>query len=81
MERPDLKYIVASKLVTLAEKDNLSDVLLLSHRLTDPNLNSPDDLESMESMVGNRLRRKRKDLSTERALIEWQLKHKGELLK
>ena len=81
VERPDLKYIVASKLVTLAEKDNLSDVLLLSHRLTDPNLNSPDDLESMESMVGNRLRRKRKDLSTERALIEWQLKHKGELLK
>ena len=67
--------------MTLAEKDNVSDVILLSHRLTDPDLDCPDGLESMESMVGNRLRRKRKDLSTVPAMIQWQLKHKNELLK
>ena len=81
INRPDMRYIVASNLVALAEKDNLSDVLLLSHRLTDPDINRPNDLESMESMVGNRLRRSRKDLASVRALIEWQLKHKSELLK
>lgn len=81
LSRPDLMYIVASKLVTLTDQDNVADVLLLSHRLTDPNLNRPDELETIESLVGNRLRFNRKDLSNVRDLHKWQLKHARELLK
>jgi hypothetical protein len=76
-----MKYIIASKLVTLAEKDNVADVLLLARRLTDPDLTSnPDVLQSMESMVGNRLRRTRAELVNTPPMIKWCLKNKDELL-
>ena len=79
--KPDMKYIIASKLVTLAEKDNVADVLLLARRLTDPDLTSnPDVLQSMESMVGNRLRRTRAELVNTPPMIKWCLKNKDELL-
>ena len=79
--KPDMKYIIASKLVGLADKDNVADVLLLARRLTDPDLTSnPDVLQSMESLVGNRLRRSRADLSGTTAMVKWQLDNKDELL-
>ena len=79
--KPDMKYIIASKLVGLADKDNVADVLLLARRLTDPDLTSnPDVLQSMESLVGNRLRRSRADLSGTPAMVKWQLDNKDELL-
>ena len=79
--KPDMKYIIASKLVTMAEKDNVADVLLLARRLTDPDLTSkPDVLQAMESMVGNRLRRTRAELVNTPPMIKWCLKNKDELL-
>jgi len=76
---PDIKWLIACRSITLATPENLEQVLLLAHRLTDSKLDTPDTLQPMESFVGSSLRRRKKDLLRSKAMISWQLKHADEL--
>lgn len=72
---PDIKWLVACRAITEANKDNLPNVLTLAHRLSDPDQQTPDALLSMESFVGNSIRRRKQDLLSVPAMLNWQLKH------
>jgi len=76
---PDIKWLVACRSISLADKDNITKVLTLAHRLTDPNMNDTKDLQMMESFVGNSISRLKKGLLKTTALIEWRVKHGDEL--
>lgn len=71
----DLRWLIACRAIVLAEPDNVAQVLTLAHRLTDPDNESPDTLQAMESFVGNSIRRRKKDLLRTKPLLEWQIKH------
>lgn len=75
----DLRWLIACRTITLANPNNVDNVLTLAHRLTDPDMDKPDTLQAMESFVGNSIRRRRKDLLRSSAMVNWQLKHADEL--
>jgi len=75
----DLRWLIACRAIVLTNADNLKQVLTLAHRLTDPDMKSPDTLQAMESFVGNSVRRRKKDLLRSTAMVEWQIKHADEL--
>lgn len=75
----DLRWLIACRAIVLSNADNLKQVLTLAHRLTDPDMKSPDTLQAMESFVGNSVRRRKKDLLRSTAMVEWQIKHADEL--
>jgi hypothetical protein len=70
----DIKWLIACRAIVLATKDNLDQVLLLSHRLTDTD-NSSRNLQAMESFVGNTIKRRKPDLMRTKAMIDWHIKH------
>lgn len=75
---PDIKWLIACRSITEANKDNLGNVLTLAHRLSDPDMKEKD-LTAMESFVGNSVRRRKKDLLATPAMLEWQLQHSDAL--
>ena len=76
---PDIAWLVACRAISLADRDNMAQVLTLAHRLQDPNMDHPSDLVGMESFVGNSISRRKKDLLKTQALISWRVKHGDEL--
>jgi hypothetical protein len=70
----DIKWLIACRSIVLANKENLAQVLLLAHRLTDPT-RSEQSLQAMESFVGNTIKRKKPDLMRSKAMIDWHIKH------
>ena len=76
---PDIKWLVACRSIALSNKDNIDKVLVLAHRLTDPSMNNPSNLDMMESFVGNSIGRIKKDLLKTQALVGWRVKHADEL--
>ena len=76
---PDIKWLIACRSIALADANNIANVLVLAHRLTDPNMNNPSNLDMMESFVGNSLSRIKKDLLKTQALVGWRVKHADEL--
>lgn len=72
---PDIKWLIACRAITEANKENLQQVLTLAHRLTDAANQNPDELQMMESFVGNSIRRRKEGLLSAPAMLDWQLKH------
>ena len=75
----DIKWLIACRSIALADKNNVDKVLTLAHRLTDPNMNNPQQLDMLESFVGNSISRIKKDLLKTQALVGWRVKHADEL--
>ena len=74
-QRTDLAWLVACKLISLADVTNFGAVLTISHRLTDPHMREPNDLQAMESYVGNAVRRRKPEVAKSRDGIAWLVKH------
>lgn len=78
-DRPDLCWMVACKMISLATPDNVANCLKLAHRLTDPTMSDPDTLQSMESFFGGNIRRRRTDILRTAPMIGWITKHSKQL--
>jgi hypothetical protein len=74
----DIKWLIACRAIVLATKDNVGQVLLLAHRLTDPTRQS-EEMQAMESFVGNTIKRRKQDLLRTKEMLAWHIKH-GEVL-
>lgn len=76
---PDLKWLVACRLIAIANKANLEKVFTLAHRLTSPGINpnwkAEKDPSSLQTFVGNGLRRRRKDLLRTPEMLDWQQRY------
>ena len=73
--RPDLQWLVACRLITLADSSNLDKIFEVAQRLTTPNdhdWRSRKEPSAMQMFVGNSLRRRRLDLSRSAGMLEWQ---------
>jgi hypothetical protein len=75
----DIKWLIACRSIALADKHKVDKGLTLAHRLTDPNMNNPQQLDMLESFVGNSISRIKKDLLKTQALVGWRVKHADEL--
>lgn len=79
---PNLQWLVACRLITLANKENIKNVLTLAQRLStpnDPDWKSRKEPSMMQMFVGNGLRRRRSDLHRTETMLSW-LSHYGEFL-
>lgn len=74
---PDLKWLIACRLVAAADRHNLDAVLTLAHRLTasDADWKSQKDPNAMQTFVANGLRNRRKDLLRTPQLLDWQQRY------
>ena len=68
-------WLIACRLISLANQNNLKQVLTLAHRLTDPNKNNPDKLHTLEAFVGTSIQRVKPDLTRTKVLLDWTIKH------
>jgi hypothetical protein len=72
---PDIKWLVACRLITLANKDNLNNVYELAQRLTNPNdydwKAAGKEPPVMQMFVGNGIRRRRVDLDRDETRLRW----------
>lgn len=72
--QPDIKWLVACRLVSLANKDNLNNVYELAQRLTNPNdydWKAGKEPPIMQMFVGNGINRLRVDLSRDETRLRW----------
>lgn len=72
---PDLRWVIACRLISMAERKNLDNVLLLAHRLSEPNdtswrLNSQPT--TMQTYVATSLIKRKPDLQRTVEMLEWQ---------
>lgn len=73
-DRPDIKWLVACRLISEANATNVGAVLTVAHRLND-DANTDNGLLMFESFVGNTLRRRKPQLITSPALRDWVIRH------
>jgi hypothetical protein len=81
-KEPNLQWLVACRLITLASKENLKNILTLAQRLStpnDPDWKSRKEPSMMQMFVGNGLRRRRSDLHRTETMLSW-LAHYGEFI-
>jgi len=73
----DLRWIIACRLITAADKNKLSQVLTLSHRLSEPNeidWSVNDEPSAMQTYVCTSIRRRRPELLRTAEMLDWQQK-------
>ena len=80
--QPDIKWIIACRLVSIAEKSNLGNVLLLAHRLSEPDQTDwkyNAKPSAMQTYVATSLVRRNPELLRSAELMEWHQKFAEEL--
>ena len=71
---PDIKWLIACRLISIANKDNLNNVYELAQRLTNPNdydWKAGKEPPVMQMFVGNGIRRRRVDLDRDETRLRW----------
>ncbi len=71
---PDLKWLIACRLISIADKENLNNVDELAQRLTNPNdydWKAGKEPPVMQMFVGNGIRRRRVDLNRNETRLRW----------
>ena len=70
----DLKWIIACRLITIAEKENMANVFTLAHRLSVPhesNWKINTEPSAMQTFVATSIRRRRTDLMRTPEMLDW----------
>lgn len=73
----DLRWIIACRLITAADKNRLANVLTLSHRLSEPTETDwtvNDEPSAMQTFVCTSIRRRRPELLRTVEMLDWQQK-------
>jgi len=80
--QPDIKWIIACRLVSIATKSNLGNVLLLAHRLSEPDQTdwkANTKPSAMQTYVATSLVRRNPELLRSAELLEWHQNFSEEL--